>query len=249
MLNYFFKFNRQICNLFDAALPKSFTIDGYHDYSNKIVPRFLNKNLVVYDIGGGKQPHFSSSEKERFNLTITGIDISKSELLQAPDGSYDSTFAVDITNYCGTNDADLIICKALLEHVEDTHSAMLSLSSIVSENGNMLLFIPSRNALFARINLLLPENFKKNLLFFFFPKTRHSQGFKAYYDRCTPNAMSQLANDCGLEVLELKSYFQSSYFSFFFPLHFCWRLWLIFYRLLVGVNSAETFVMVLAKKK
>ena len=73
MLNYFFKFNRQICNLFDAALPKSFTIDGYNDYSNKIVPRFLNKNLVVYDIGGGKQPHFSSSEKERFKLNITGI--------------------------------------------------------------------------------------------------------------------------------------------------------------------------------
>ena len=55
MLKYFIKLNTKISNLFDSLLPQSFVIDGYHDYSNKIVPRFLNKNLLVYDIGGGKQ--------------------------------------------------------------------------------------------------------------------------------------------------------------------------------------------------
>jgi 2-polyprenyl-6-hydroxyphenyl methylase/3-demethylubiquinone-9 3-methyltransferase len=249
MLKYFIKLNTKISNLFDSLLPQSFVIDGYHDYSNKIVPRFLNKNLLVYDIGGGKQPHFSSNEKEKFKLTVTGIDISKRELEQAPVGCYDSTIAVDITKHRGSNDGDLVICKALLEHVEDTHSAMLSLSSVVSENGKVLLFIPSRNAIFARINLFLPESLKKMLLYFFFPRTRYLQGFKAYYDRCTPKAMSQVVQDCGLEVLELKPYFQSGYFSFFFPIHICWRVWTIFYKLLIGINAAETFVMVLGKKK
>jgi 2-polyprenyl-6-hydroxyphenyl methylase/3-demethylubiquinone-9 3-methyltransferase len=249
MLANFFKYNRKFCNLFDTLLPNTFIKDGYNEFSNKIVPRFLKQNLIVYDIGGGKHPHFSPHEKKQFNLNIIGIDISKSELEQAPDGCYDSTLAVDITKHRGFSDGDLIICKALLEHVEDTHKAILSLSSIVGKHGKVLLFIPSRNAIFARINLLLPEKFKQMLLFFFFPKTRYLQGFKAYYDKCTPRGMSQLCDECGLEVLELKPYFKSGYFSFFFPLHLCWRLWIIFFRVFAGTNAAESFVMVLGKKK
>jgi len=232
----------------DSILPESYQIEGYSDFSNKVLEKYITKNSTIYDVGGGKQPHVANDLKKKLSLSVIGLDINENELRQAPKDSYDRAIAADITEYKGQGDADLVICKALLEHVQDTRKAIIALSTIINKKGKILIFVPSRNAIFARLNLIIPESLKKKILFSIFPQTTYAQGFKAYYDRCTPKTMRKIVKDCGLEVLEFKPYFKSGYFSFFFPFHLLWRIYVVCFRLLAGDNAAETFTMVIGKK-
>lgn len=172
------------------------------------------------------------------------------ELEKAPRGIYDHTIVADITSFEGNADADLVVCKSTLEHVQCTLSAFHGLSTIVKPAGMLVIRVPSRNAVFARINLILPEEIKRKLLFTTFRhKRREHSGFPAYYDRCTPRDFRIMAELNGLEVEALETYFKSSYFSFFVPLYMLWRLWVLAFHRLAGEQAAETFVMVCRKRR
>jgi 2-polyprenyl-6-hydroxyphenyl methylase/3-demethylubiquinone-9 3-methyltransferase len=232
---------------FDALLPAEYQVDGNRDFvENWIAPR-LRPGAVVYDIGGGKNPAIPVSEKRRLGLRVTGIDIDAGELARAPEGAYDEAIAADITAYRGRGDGDLIVCQALLEHVPDTRAAMQAIAGILKPGGTALLFLPSRNAVFARINLLLPEAVKRKALFTVFPSTERDQGFPAYYNRCTPAEFRKMAGECGLAVDVCKPYFRSSYFTFLFPLHLAWRAWIALFRMVRREQAAETFSLALRK--
>ena len=53
--------------------------------------------------------------KKELSLRVIGLDINENELRQAPKDSYDREIAADITECKGQGDADLVICKALIE--------------------------------------------------------------------------------------------------------------------------------------
>ena len=67
--------------------------------------------------------------------------------MHAPEGCYDRVIVADICRYRGTTEADLVICRAVLEHVVDADQALAGLASIAKPGGYLLLFIPSRNAI------------------------------------------------------------------------------------------------------
>lgn len=252
MIRLLYRFTRHQQNLsrrFDGLLPREYQVDGNRDFVENWIEPYLSPGAVVYDIGGGKNPLVGIERKRRLELRIVGLDIDAGELAAAPTGVYDQTICADITRHEGTGDGDLVICQALLEHVSDSGAALRAIASILKPNGTALLFLPSRNAVFARINRLLPEGVKRKLLFTIFPSARRDQGFPAYYDRCTPRDLRALANGSGLTVEICRPYFRSSYFTFFFPLHFAWRLWIFVYRFLAGEQAAETFSLALRKTR
>jgi hypothetical protein len=51
-----------------------------------------------------------------------------------------------------------------------------------------------------------------------------------------------------MSVVRKRLYYTSSYFSFFFPLYFVWRIWIIVFRAVAATQSAETFSMTLRKE-
>ena len=161
--------NQQIAfsNRFDNKfIKKKFLIDGNQDYIKVILPTFLDTikhNSTVYDVGCGKNPAIPIEIKKSQHLKITGIDISKNELLKAPFETLDNCIEADICNYNGNNDGDLVLCQALLEHVPNVESAFKSISSLLQKDGVALIFVPSRNAVFAQLNLILPQKIKKIL--------------------------------------------------------------------------------------
>jgi len=232
---------------FDKFLPGEHRIDGNADFIDNLVPQYTPAGAVVYDAGGGRNPLISMERKSQLRLNVVGLDIDAGELAGAPSGRYNRTICADIVSYRGAGDADLVICQALLEHVVDTGHALESIASILKPGGLALLFVPSRNAVYARINLLLPQKLKERILFGIYPHMRRSQGFPAYYDRCTPAALAALALRKGLHVVERRVYFQSDYFRFCFPIHALWRLWVLLFRKLAGCQAAETFSLVLQK--
>lgn len=198
--------------------------------------------------GGGKRPLIARDVKERMGLKVTGLDIDRDELNRAPEGLYDETICADITEYSGNGQADLVICQAVLEHVANTEKALGSIASCLKSGGLALLFVPSRNAAYARLNMILPDSWKKWIIRKVMPDSAHMRGFKAYYDRCTPRQFRAMADRCGFEVEEVKCYFISSYFSHFFPMYVLWRCWMLLFYLFNGENAAETFTMVLRKR-
>ena len=236
-----------LSQLFDRLLPIRYRVDGSEDFRTSFVTQYLRDHLTVYDVGGGKNPLFTSEMKHRLSLRIIGLDIDQRELDLAPPDIYDGCICADITRYVGNEDADLVLCHTLLEHVENVEAAFAGIASLLKPGGILLVFVPSRHALYAKLNLFIPETMKKRLLYTIFPQTVEHQGFRSYYDRCTPHEFERLAGQHGLAVVSKQVYFLSGYFSFCFPFYLLWRLWILFFHYIAGDQAAETFAMALKK--
>lgn len=237
-----------LSRVFDRLLPAKYRTDGNLDFLKTFAPKYLHPNLRIYDVGGGKHPYISRELKEKKELNVIGLDIDAEELRGAPPGAYDEVVCADITKFRGHGDADLVICQAVLEHVRNTEEAFAALASMVKPGGRVLIFVPSRNAVFARINLLLPERLKRKILYTVYPQSKTQGGFPSYYDRCTPRSFAELAGRHDLEVEEKRAYYCSNYFTFLFPVHVAWRLWVLLFHLFAGEQAAETFSMSLRKR-
>lgn len=231
----------------ERRFPAYCRLDGNWHYLEALVPAHLRPDLVIYDVGGGKQPYLTPEQKRTLNARVIGIDIDPGELARAPEGVYDEAIAADIAAVRGRGDADLVVCQALLEHVRDPDGAIGAIASLLRPGGEALIFAPCRNALFARLNLLLPERVKRGLLFRIYPRMAHAQGFPSHYRDCTPAALTRLARKHGLEVAETRTYWVSEYFYAFYPAYLAWRSWLLMARALGRENLCETFTMTLRK--
>ena len=234
----------------NVFMPEYFIIQGNQAFQDNVAaPYIMQKDIVIYDMGGGSRPYVSPEMKIKNNQTIIGLDIDKDELESAPQGSYDKIITADLTQYVGAGDADLIICQAALEHVPDNEGSFCAIASTLKSGGVACIFTPSRNAIFARLNMMLPQSIKQKILFAVFPhKAKGHDGFKAYYDQCTPREFRELAEENKMDVIQLEPYFKSSYFEICFPLYIIWRLWIIGFKIIAGENAAETFSIVLKKR-
>lgn len=240
----------KLSSWFDRLLPAKFRIDGYQDFAQSVMPRYLRNDSVIYDIGGGKWPFMTADLKTRFERCyVIGLDIDENELKSAPNGIYDRTIAADIMRYEGNGEGDLVVCLTLLEHVENVEAALRGIAGCIKRQGNACMFMPSKNAIYARVNKILPERVKRQILFTLFPHMRGHHGFPAYYNCCTPHDIKHIVRSLGFEVVEERHYYISSYFSFFFPLYFLWRVYLFLFYLIAREQAAETFGFVLRKVK
>jgi SAM-dependent methyltransferase len=247
LLRIFIDSQIYLSHTFDKLLPEKYRVDGKKDYQHSFVQKYLKCNLRVYDVGGGKNPLIKPDLKKKLGIAVVGIDIDKHELDQAPAESYDEAICADITQYRGNADADLVVCQALLEHVEDVDKAFAAIASTLKPGGVAAIFVPSRNAIYAKLNLILPEELKRYALYKVFPRKKGKQVFPSYYDRCTPKDFEIIAKRHGLESIDKRLYFISSYFSFFFPAYFLWRIWILLLHFFVGDQAAETFSVAFRK--
>lgn len=247
ILRKFFSLNVKASAKFDRILSDKYLLDGNLDFMDNLVPKYLKAEQKILDIGGGKNPTLDAKTKNKFKSYIIGIDIDEDELLKAPAGIYDDIISSPIEKYKGDQSADLIICRTVLEHVENNEESFKAIANALRAGGVCILFVPNKNALFARLNLLIPEKIKRKLLFAIWPSMERDHGFPAYYHQCRPDLFEALAETYHLEIVEERLYFTSIYFAFFFPLHFTWRLWLLISSFFSERRYCETFSMVLRK--
>jgi len=57
---------------------------------------------------------------------------------------------------------DEIYSQALLEYVKNIDQAFAAIASILKLGGLALIFVPCRNAPYARLNMMFAQNFKKS---------------------------------------------------------------------------------------
>ena len=208
----FFQFNKKASLGLERAL-------GFFPDQSAILENIPLKGDVA-DIGGGKKPYLKMRPAD---ITYIGIDIDAEELAMAPAGIYTKTVVTDITQPPLDLKFDVIICRYILEHVVDTEAAISGLFAMMKPGAICYISAPSRYAIFGKINAILPETVKKQLLYKLYP-SKQSDGFKAYYDKMSPREVSAMIMAQGGVIQQLHRVKFSGYFTFFFPLHLIWRL-------------------------
>lgn len=246
----FINLNIKLSNWFDITfLPKKYYQDGLKDYVKNTVPKYLKAPQTIVDIGGGKRPFIGTEAKKVKGMRIVGIDISKKELNLAPKGIYEEKIVADIgarNQEISLQKADIIICEAVLEHIKNINQAVNNISNMLSKKGVALVYVPCKNAPFAKLNRLLPEAFKRKLLYFFLPSSQHAQGFPAYYNNCTPKNMEQLFLASKVKRVKTIKHYHSNYFAVMFPVHIIWRLSQVV-KGLCGLDNCESFTLIIEK--
>jgi 2-polyprenyl-3-methyl-5-hydroxy-6-metoxy-1,4-benzoquinol methylase len=206
-----------------ARLVPGCRADGQLDFRDRVLPGLLRPGMRVLDVGGGKFPGIPLATKQSLGLHVTGLDISASELKQAPPGAYDGIVVGDVATVELAGSYDLIFSRAVLEHVSDPVRALANLASVLAPGGVMAHAVPCRNASFAVLNRWLGNRLGRQLLFAVFPEKRKNSGFPAFYRDCTPSGLSRACQRLGLEV-EILPYYRSDYTSFFVPAYVVFTL-------------------------
>lgn len=242
-------YNIQLSRFLDSFLPEHLRTDGNYYFTNQLLPRAFVRGTTIYNLGGGSRPCIDLETKQRLNITLVGLDISAEELDAAPAGVYDRKIVGDLCDFVGDADADAVVCQATLEHVQNTRGAFRGLATSINRDGRVFLFAPSRNAMFARLNRILPQNLKRALLFAIYPnKAEGHDGFKAYYDQCTPSQIEAIARANGLEVCERRLFWMSSYATFFTPAFVLWRLSQLVSYAVLRDDAAESLTYVFRRR-
>lgn len=220
---------------------------GMHEFFWRVVPSLLRPGLRILDVGGGRAPLLPRETVEELDLHVVGLDISKTELLAAPPGSYREIVVGDVTDVQIPGHFDLILSQAVLEHVRDTQRAIANLAGAMASGATMAHFVPCRHAPFAVLNRLLGNTIARRILFGIYPERRRAAGFPAHYDRCVPSQLGRICRNCGLDVGAMEPYYVSEYFEFFAPAHaldLCRQLAMYW---LNASDLAETMVVVARK--
>ena len=223
----------------------------FNKNDKKLLYKFFDQirtNSKVADVGGGKKP--AKNIVNRTDLSCAkydGYDIDIDELTQAKK-YYSEIFVTDLTisGNVAKETYDYVVCLNTLEHVKDASNAVENLANMLSNGGFLYLKLPCRHALFAQLNLILPNELKKSVMHLIFP-SKIGDGFQAYYHKSTPNEMIKVCTESGLEVVHMAYVRWSSYFSFFFPLYVIWRIYTLVQRLCLR-DYCESFEIILRKK-
>lgn len=243
----FIEWNRRVSrwerSLVTRLVPDS-AHDGPRDFRDNVLPSLLKPGLRVLDVGGGKHPAIPLQTKQGLGLSVVGLDVSESELAQAPAGAYDSIVVGDVAAVSIPGKYDLVFSRTLLEHVANTRAAIANLAGVLAPGGVMAHVVPCRNAPFAILNRGLGNRTARRLLFGIFPEKARNSGFPAFYQDCTPGRLSRICRESGLDVVKAIPYYNSEYTSFFAPLYTVEMLRQVLMCCLRLENFAEGFSIV-----
>jgi SAM-dependent methyltransferase len=144
---------------------------------------------------------------------------------------------------------DLIMGRAVVEHLHDTASFLKSANRALREDGRLIVTFANRYAPFAILNRILPQRVSRWLLFHLVPGSSGILGFEAFYDRATFREFKQCLTDAGFEIEEeYASYFATSYYGFFLPLFFV-GLGLDYVRYALADPRLASYFMFIARKQ
>jgi len=214
--------NQWICLKIEGLLPQRFT-QHLHTIYRYEVARLANAspNPVILDIGGGKECPFLPHLERPEQCLIVALDISESELRRNQDVR--NRVAADASApslpFAPTT-VDVIASRSVVEHVHDVAKFFGNCAELLRPGGYAVHTFPCKYSPFALLNRILPNRVAQRLLYFFYPEWEEACGFLAYYDRCCYSEIVQLANNCGLEIVQVEiRYYQAIYYTFCVPMY------------------------------
>lgn len=175
--------------------------------------RALPDGAVIVDVGGGRKFFYADQIDPAGRLKLVAIDISPEELEQNRD--VDETHVADVSKEIPMPDgsADLILTRALLEHVDGVPGAIREMARVLRPGGIALHFVPSRYSLFGMAARWLPFGPLLNITLKLAPWLKSEAfGFKVHYDCCYPAALEREFKSAGFSSVETQVSWSCDYF-------------------------------------
>lgn len=175
---------------------------------------------VVIDVGGGRTWHFGEEWRANPEFKLIGVDVDPGELELNP--MLDQAVVADLCETLGVpdNSVDLVLCRAVVEHLHDTSAFLANCHKALRPGGAAAFVFANKWSPPMVLNRMIPHWLAERLLLALVPGTKGYGGFKAYYDKCTFSAFKRELQRHGFEIeYEYCSYYSSSYFQFFWPVH------------------------------
>ncbi|MDZ7705611.1 MAG: methyltransferase domain-containing protein [Trueperaceae bacterium] len=236
---------------FNVALSKKFEkLFSFNSNGHLLLTRLFNSiepNQSIADVGGGKKPAknivgnalISQCRYDGYDLSLEELSLAKS--------LYTDIYQLDLTDMESefSHRYDVVICLNTLEHVNDVTKAIYTLSKMLGTGSQLYIKLPCKYAMFAQLNLIIPNDIKKGIMHKVYPK-KSGDGFKVHYDKAHPNRIIKEFEARNFTLREKNLVKWSSYFSFFFPLYVVWRLITLFQNLLIS-DYCESFELIFIK--
>ena len=207
-------------------LPTDKTLWSKFDQEADALLRALPDESQVLDLGGGRRFIYGKSVNPKGRLHITAVDISPAELALNSDVS--ETFVADVSETLPLPDSsvDLILSRALLEHVDGVPSAIANMARVLKAGGVALHMVPCRYSLFGMAARILPFGPLLRLTHLIMPQTRGHVEFPVVYDHCWPQALEQEFLRNGFSEVRCEiTWACPGYFEAVFPLFLIHALW------------------------
>lgn len=152
-------------------------------------PMIINQELallkhgsVIVEIGGGANPYLSKEQVLNFRYKV--FDIDANELAKA-NGNHFEKICADITTKNLDLKCDLIISNMLLEHIPNPKEFHKACYKILKNNGKAIHFFATKYSPSSVVNLILPEQWSRQLLYAIQKRKWDTEGkFPAYYRWC-----------------------------------------------------------------
>jgi SAM-dependent methyltransferase len=183
--------------------------------------RALPDGAVALDLGGGRKCVYAKEVEPPDRVRFIAVDISPEELALNADVA--ETRVADVAKHLPMPDAsvDLILSRALLEHVDGVPAAIRQMARVLRPGGVTLHLVPCRYSLFGTAARLLPFGPLLWLTLRLAPWFRNENfGFQVHYDHCFPSALEREFLAAGFSAVQLQvSWSCESFFVGIYPLY------------------------------
>lgn len=207
-------------------LPTDKTLWGLFDREADSLIRALPDGATILDLGGGRRFIYGKSVEPKGRLRVIAIDVSAEELALNSDVSETCVADVAAGLPFSAGSADLVLSRALLEHVNGVPSAIENMAKVLKAGGVALHLVPCRYSLFGMAARILPFGPLLRLTHWIMPDTRGSVEFPVVYDHCWPQALEDSFLNAGFAEVHTEIVWACpGYFEAIFPLFILHTIW------------------------
>jgi SAM-dependent methyltransferase len=181
--------------------------------------RDLPPGGVAVDLGGGRRCVYAGQLEPGQDARLVAVDVSREELALNTDVA--ETHVADVSDRLPFEDesVDLILSRALLEHVDGVPRAVSEMGRVLRPGGQTLHLIPGRYSLFGTVARVLPFKPLLAVVHAVMPWTRGQVEFDVHYDHCYPQAMERMFREAGFREVDVSvTWAQPGYFEAAYPL-------------------------------
>lgn len=227
-------------------LPNDTTLWNRFEAEAEAEIRALPDGSVVLDLGGGRRCVYANAVEPSGRLKLVAVDISPEELALNTDVA--ETCVADVATDLPMPEAsaDLMLSRALLEHVDGVPAAIRNMARVLRPGGVALHLIPCRYSLFGTAARLLPFRPLLWLTHKVMPSTRDHIGFPVHYDHCFPQALEREFRAAGFSEVQIEITWACP--GYFFPVYPLYLLQALYEQVVrrLHVRRLAAYVMVRA---
>jgi SAM-dependent methyltransferase len=195
----------------------------------EVLSEYVKPDVTWLDLGCGHQilPAWREQEEKRLIENcrmIVGVDYDLPSLKKHL--NIQMKARADITRLpFHDNSFDLITANMLVEHLSDPQSQFCEIFRVLRPGGIFIFHTPNAAGYFIALARRVPESWK-GVLIFLLDGRRPGDVFLTHYKANSQDAISELAKDCGFEVIKIRMIVTDALFALVPPIALVELVWI-----------------------